>query len=280
MDKDQLQYLVELIDDEQQEVREEILKKLSNYGYNLENDLQTYSNLLDKNRLNLIKPIIEENRRNQFYKNWISIFFVKNKKEKIEKALSLIAKFQYGLENNFETSNLLDELAREFFIYFPFGDEVDLAKFLFQDKGITGDKNDYYNPLNSNVVYTIKNRRGIPLTLALIYMLVGYRLDMKIEGCNLPTHFFAKINIDDEIILVDCFNGGKLIYETDILKTGNVSEKFAASFLHEDADAETIIKRILNNLLNAYKSKKEKENESLFKKILEEFTLSYTDSKR
>lgn len=280
MDKDQLQYLVELIDDEQHEVREEILKKLSNYGYNLENDLQTYSDLLDKNRLNLIKPIIEENRRKWLYKNWISIFFVNDKKEKIEKALSLIAKFQYGLENNFETSNLLDELAREFFIYFPFGDEVDLAKFLFQNKGITGDKKDYYNPLNSNVVYAIKNRRGIPLTLALIYILVGYRLDMKIEGCDLPTHFFAKINVDNEIILVDCFNGGKLIYEMDILKTGNVSEKFAVSFLHQDADAETIIKRILNNLLNAYKSKKEEENEMLFKKILEEFTLSYSDNKK
>lgn len=62
-EKEKLQYLIELIDDSTEEVRIEVLKELNNYGTSLEQDLLSYSNILSKERMTLLQPVISSIRQ-------------------------------------------------------------------------------------------------------------------------------------------------------------------------------------------------------------------------
>ena len=97
IDQSQLPYLVNLIDDETDEVRKEVLKVLSSYGTSLERDLQEYSIILDKDKKSILQPILEANRREWLTQNWDSWFYIHDEIKKLEMASDLIAKFQYGI---------------------------------------------------------------------------------------------------------------------------------------------------------------------------------------
>ncbi|MDQ7818081.1 MAG: transglutaminase-like domain-containing protein [Melioribacteraceae bacterium] len=265
-----LQYLLELIDDDTPEVRNEILKELGTYGMSLEEDILEYSGILTEQKLHLIKPLIDLNRRRWLKNEWNSWFDLEDENEKIEKALTYISGFHYGYSDLYEFPNMIDELSEEFLLKRRYGDELDLANFLFQEKGIKGAKENYYNPFHSNPIYAIKEKKGLPITLALIYILVGGRLGYEIKGCNFPGHFLAKFQSDNDIILVDCFNGGKFFYENDLEFSIPESKETISRVIREDASAFTIIRRVLNNLIGAYSFINDNENHKFFNELLKE----------
>ena len=268
IDQSQLPYLVNLIDDETDEVRKEILKVLSSYGTSLERDLQEYSIILDKDKKSILQPILEANRREWLTQNWDSWFYIHDEIKKLEMASDLIAKFQYGITDHLSAAKIIDNLAEEFRLKAPYGDEIDLANFLFQEKGIIGAHQDYDNPLNSNLLYALTENKGLPITLCLIYILTGARLGMNIEGCNFPGHFLSKTYIDNETVLVDCFNGGKIIYREDLIEMAEDSYPAVLEIVDATISAGVIIRRILNNIVNAYKTVGNQANADFFTVLL------------
>ena len=165
-------------------------------------------------------------------------------------------------------AKIIDNLAEEFRLKAPYGDEIDLANFLFQEKGIIGAHQDYDNPLNSNLLYALTENKGLPITLCLIYILTGARLGMNIEGCNFPGHFLSKTYIDNETVLVDCFNGGKIIYREDLIEMAEDSYPAVLEIVDATISAGVIIRRILNNIVNAYKTVGNQANADFFSVLL------------
>lgn len=267
-DVNTLQYLVDLVDDESEEVRKEIIKELINYGSNLEEDLQEFSDELSEQKLRLIEPVLQENRRQWFYENWNSWRNINDEYESLEKAMELIVSFQEGITGNTNLSKLLDFYACEFMNKFPYGDEFDLANFLFREKGIKGSKQDYYNPLNSNLKYALEYKQGLPITLSVLYMLVGIRTGLFIQGCNFPGHFLAKINQEGETILVDCFNQGRMIYETELQEMIKESYEAVMKLVKSYTSINQIVRRILSNLTNSYKQKGNQVNSDFFLNLI------------
>lgn len=263
-----LQYLVDLVDDDCVEVRNEIIKELINYGSDLEEDLQEYSDELNEEKLQLIEPVLQENRRQWLYENWNSWREVNDEYDSLEKAMELIVSFQEGIIFDNNLGRLLDAYAEEFMNKFPYGNEIDLANFLFREKEIKGSKQDYYNPLNSNLKYALEYKQGLPITLSILYMLVGNRVGLFIQGCNFPGHFLAKIEQDGETILIDCFNNGRMIYETEL--QGMVKESFEAvmKLIRSYTSVNIIVRRTLSNLANAYKQKNNQTNHDFFSNLI------------
>jgi regulator of sirC expression with transglutaminase-like and TPR domain len=76
------------------------------------------------------------------------------------------------------------------------GSELDrietLVEYLGHDVGLRGDEQDYYNINHSLLPEVIDTRRGIPITLSLIYLLVGQRVGLEFEGVGLPGHFIVR----------------------------------------------------------------------------------------
>lgn len=82
-----------------------------------------------------------------------------------------------------------------------------LAEFLNLDQHLRGNDDDYYNVRNSLVPAVIETRLGIPISLALVYMFVGKRAGLDIDGIALPGHFIVR----HEDIFFDPFHGGRRV---------------------------------------------------------------------
>ena len=87
-----------------------------------------------------------------------------------------------------------------------------LSSFLSGELEFRGNGDNYYCERNSLLPKVIENRSGIPLTLTLIYMMVGSRAAMKIEGINLPGHFIARHGD----VYFDPFHRGRILSRVDV----------------------------------------------------------------
>ncbi|MCA9399424.1 MAG: heat shock protein HspQ, partial [Candidatus Omnitrophica bacterium] len=103
-------------------------------------------------------------------------------------------------------------------------------------------------------------KKGIPISLASVYMLVGKRLGLQIEGCHFPGHFLAKIRVNGRNVFIDCFNGGQVIERGDILSGRQDITEGIDEILNENVIPETIIRRYLANLIRAFQLKNDMQN--------------------
>lgn len=83
-----------------------------------------------------------------------------------------------------------------------------LRDFLFAAEGFRGNTGDYYDPRNSCLNDVLATRLGIPITLSVLLIEVGRRVDLTLDGLGLPGHFIVGARLGDRRVLVDPFNGG------------------------------------------------------------------------
>ena len=86
-----------------------------------------------------------------------------------------------------------------------------LREFLFEELGFAGDRSDYFDPRNSHLNEVLDRRLGIPITLSLVFIEVGRRLGLQMEGIGLPGHFITGARIAGEHVLLDPFNRGTVL---------------------------------------------------------------------
>lgn len=85
-----------------------------------------------------------------------------------------------------------------------------LNRFFFQDLGFAGNVNDYYDRRNSYVHEVLATRRGIPITLALIYMELAAHIGLNARGVSFPGHFLVKLHTGQGEVLIDPMSGRSL----------------------------------------------------------------------
>jgi len=131
-----------------------------------------------------------------------------------------------------------------------------LNRFFFQELGFTGNVNDYYHPHNSYIHLVLQTRRGIPITLALIYIELATQLGLVASGVSFPGHFLVKLRMPQGEVVIDPFTGQSLSREAlaSLLIPYRLSRELPESgevpltlFLQSAAGRE-IIARMLRNL--------------------------------
>jgi regulator of sirC expression with transglutaminase-like and TPR domain len=261
----QLPHLIALLEDES--LRPSVLKELAAFGSSLEHDIRKQNISVSAEQALLIRPLLDAEYRTWLLSEWKSCLRIKEDKVRLEHAQSLLAQFQFGKLHTAQLSSTLDELADDYESHYSSHDALDLAEFLFRKFSLTGvQQEDYYNPLNSNLVYVIEQRKGIPISLACIYILVGHRLGLDIEGCNMPGHFLAVASPQHQPVLVDCFNSG-IVIDAEALRASGLSISFE-EVLQLQCNSYVIIARVLRNLTTAYEQKNQKENASTMIELL------------
>ncbi len=103
--------------------------------------------------------------------------------------------------------------AREFIAQASTGTPVEIFnRFIFDEIGLAGNQSDYYDPRNSYLNEVIKRRTGIPISLSIVYMEVGRRVGLSVEGVGMPGHFIVRVCESDSLAsaLVDPFHGKTL----------------------------------------------------------------------
>jgi regulator of sirC expression with transglutaminase-like and TPR domain len=85
-----------------------------------------------------------------------------------------------------------------------------LNPYFFQELGFAGNVNDYYDPRNSALPALLATRRGIPITLAILYIEIATQLGLKASGVSFPGHFLVKVQMPMGEVVIDPFSGRSL----------------------------------------------------------------------
>ncbi len=88
-----------------------------------------------------------------------------------------------------------------------------LNQFFFHDLGFGGNVNDYYDPENSYLHTVLRTRRGIPISLAVIWLELAQGIRLRAVGVNFPGHFLIKIHLPQGQVILDPFTGRTLSRE-------------------------------------------------------------------
>jgi regulator of sirC expression with transglutaminase-like and TPR domain len=134
-----------------------------------------------------------------------------------------------------------------------------LNKFLFEERGFHGSRTDYYHKSNSYLSEVIDDREGLPITLSLLYMELGGRLGLKIEGVGLPGHFVVRHRpAKGEPQLIDVFDRGAFMTREEASK--KVEAITGEPLTDEDLKAvpkKAILTRMLRNLMRLAREDKD-----------------------
>lgn len=146
----------------------------------------------------------------------------------------------------------VDELAGRMPLPWNFHGAIDVINdYLFKELGFQGDQETYDDPANVAIPKVIARKRGMPITLSILWMEVARRLGFNAVGVALPGHFITGLRMDLGILHFDPFNGGRALGEEGAarlvaLATGGRSSFEPAMLL--PVSHRAILTRLVRNL--------------------------------
>ncbi|HNW63447.1 MAG TPA: tetratricopeptide repeat protein [Piscinibacter sp.] len=137
-----------------------------------------------------------------------------------------------------------------------------LNRFFFQELGFGGNVNNYYDPGNSYLHLVLSTRRGIPITLAVLYIELATQVGLTARGVSFPGHFLVKLKMPQGEVVIDPFTGHSLSREEldDLLlpykrNRGLLGEFDAPLGLFlQAAQPRDVVARMLRNLKEIHRS--------------------------
>lgn len=162
------------------------------------------------------------------------------------------------------------ELAtREFAPTDPFSEATALSAYLAGELGFTGDATDYHNPRNGLLTEVLDRRRGLPITLSIVYVAVGQYAGMQVYGLNTPGHFLVGADFDPQSTwpdtqpawVIDPFHGGRVRDGRDFAEGLRENAQVAVGpGMLAPAETVTVIRRLLNNLTRDFLARADATN--------------------
>jgi regulator of sirC expression with transglutaminase-like and TPR domain len=151
---------------------------------------------------------------------------------------------------------LFQQLTKGFYI--PQGEEISrsiarLNIHFFQQLGFCGDEDDYYHPRNSMLHHVIERKKGLPIILSCLYMLVGRTQNLPLVPISFPGHFL--VGVQDPLFFIDPFHKGRILKSEQLkasLKQLSQPPKLSFEELIEPATNLQTLVRINNNLIRAH----------------------------
>lgn len=139
-----------------------------------------------------------------------------------------------------------------------------LNHYMFTELGFAGNSEDYYDPRNSYLNEVIDRRLGIPITLSVLYVEVGRRLGLPLNGVSFPGHFLVKCALRDGAVVIDTYAKGASLGIKDLqqrlraLSGGMAVAPEAVMRLLTVAQPTDIIARMLRNLKSIHNERGDK----------------------
>jgi regulator of sirC expression with transglutaminase-like and TPR domain len=150
-----------------------------------------------------------------------------------------------------------------------------INRVLFHENGYHGNHEHYTDPLNSFLPVVLDRRKGIPLSLSIVYLLVAQRLGIDLEPVALPGHFMVGCYLEDAPLFIDPFDKG-------VFRSPEEVFAFLKAGAHQPTVADlapTTVREVLcrncRNLANHYTEAGDVDRAKLFAGFVEEFESTY-----
>lgn len=138
-----------------------------------------------------------------------------------------------------------------------------INRHLFDELGYTGNHDEYYDPRNSYLNEVFERRLGNPISLAMVQMEVARRLGVPLDGVSFPGHFLVRLPVDDGILVMDPFNGGRPLGADELRERakphlgGDAPDDHTLLQILDPASHRAILIRVLRNLHGVYAERDE-----------------------
>lgn len=246
--------LLKLLDVESAQVREQVLDTLLEYGPALEQYIDRVQKDLSPEQQYHLSQISEKRLSKQACHEWMSWLSQPSPSQQIEAAMSHLSNLYPKADDFPPLSDLLDDLAEAFTVSNMPNNVLELNRYLFEEGRLRGSVGNYYHPRNSHLPSVILKGEGLPISLAIVFMAVAQRLQFKVRGLNLPGHFLTVAQHEETDYIVDCFDRGSVL-DRDTLGQQLVSSHLCIEgLLKQPPRPIDLIRRVLLNILNAYRS--------------------------
>ena len=126
---------------------------------------------------------------------------------------------------------------------------------LFHEQGFRGNREQYFDPRNSFLNEVLDRKTGIPISLSVLYMEVGQKIGLALQGIGFPGHFLVKALGDGEEIIIDPFNQGEILSHESL--GAMLSKLYGGKIVFDPVllqplSKKQILRRMLNNLKLIY----------------------------
>tara|TARA_B110000238_G_C16090601_1_gene423630 strand:- start:165 stop:1040 length:876 start_codon:yes stop_codon:yes gene_type:complete len=263
--------LISLLDDPDEFIYNEVKNKIMSLGEETIPFLEEYweNNPMNHESQSRIEEIIQQIQFDATYNDLEK--WVNSEEPDLLKGALLINQFQYPDLDIKPIIETIEKIKQD--IWLEVNNNLTsfeiikvVNKILFEEYGFTGNKKNYHSPHTSFLSNVIESKKGNPLSLSIVYLLVTQDLGFPIYGVNLPSHFIlcyldklntnvhlTEMETEDVLVYINPFSRGTLIDKGEIdyfitqLKLPQ-KEEFYSPCTNKD-----IIKRMINNLIFSYK---------------------------
>lgn len=143
-----------------------------------------------------------------------------------------------------------------------------LRSVLAESHGLSGNQANYHDPQNSFVDRVLERKLGIPISLSVVYLLVCRRLELEVEGIGMPGHFLLSIGRTGDSFL-DPFHRARSLTRAECLAYLERAGYGRDQSLLAPTPNRFIVARMLVNLLNVYRRRKDSDNAERYRRMFE-----------
>lgn len=262
MSENEIKALVSLLDDTDEEVLSHVEQEIRNLGDDIIPFLENHweKNALDSQMQKKIEDLIHDLQYDNFSSRLIE--WKNERQHDLLEGMWLVARYQYP-DLEFETLKM--EINQIYFeAWLQLRDEIhpkDAIKILnsiFFDKyKFSANTKNFHSPANSLINQVLETKKGNPISLCVIYLLVAQRLGFPIFGVNLPSLFILTFKSAQIQFYINVFNKGLIFSKKDIasyLKQMKIEEE---EMFYEPCSNLEIVRRSLLNLMVSFKKNSE-----------------------
>ncbi|MCC6250862.1 MAG: transglutaminase family protein [Bacteroidia bacterium] len=280
MNNNELNALISLLDDPDESIFRQVNEKILAEGVNtivdLENAWENSKSILQQQRIeNLIQKIQFQQTQSKL-KSWIE----SGGKNLLEGAL-IISKYQFPDLNENKINKYIEQLVQDVWIELtPHLTALEQVKIfnhiLFEVHGFSGNNSDFHNPNNSFINIVMESKKGNPLSISLLYMLVARQLNVPVYGVNLPQHFvlaFVSEDNNEVLFYINAFSRGVIFNRAEITTYLNHLKLAPNDNYFYPCSHVEIIKRMVNNLIFSFDKFGAKQKVKDMKQLMQLFNI-------
>jgi regulator of sirC expression with transglutaminase-like and TPR domain len=256
MEVKELKALVSLLDDDDKQIASHIEEKILSLGTTiipfLEQEWEINFNPLVQKRIEEIIHTLQYELVKERLKEWYA-----SPDQDLLTGMWIIATYQYP---DIELEKLRQDLEQIYYeTWLEFKPELyafDQIKIingvLFNKLKFGANTKNFHSPGNSMINIVLESRKGNPITLCVIYMLVAQKLKLPVYGVNLPNLFILTYRNEQHTFYINAFNRGLIFSKQDIENYINELHLVPQKSFYEPCNSLEIIRRALRNLIMSF----------------------------
>ena len=276
MTKKEIKALISLLDDSDYEVAQHVEKKIISLGEGAIPLLEEeWEETLNTDLQKKIEDLIHDMQFNAL------LHRLQEWKEEggtdLMKGMWLVNSYMYPDVDFAAISKSMDQLYFEAWTHMkddmhPYDQVKSLNNVLFREQKFSANTKNFHSPANSMLHLALETKRGNPLTLCVIYMVIAQRLGFPVYGVNLPNLFILTYKMDGVQFYINVYNKGLMLSKADIDNYILQLNLNPVDIFYEPCSNLDIIKRALRNLALSFDKLNEAEKAMEVNKLLDAIT--------